>query len=214
MLETRPIDIFTAGAGKTKLVSKVVDSLTNHSGDEALAYFYCFRGDESRRKPENVLRSFVRQLSARKDESILQKPLVQLYKEKEATAFASGDLTFNESEKLLLQLFQAYSQTTLVVDALDECDPQLRGQLIQAFERLVRTSRSLKIFISSRRDDDIKLQLEKKANVGISATDNEEDIAKFVAMSIAENRPLRRKPIEDDLEKEIIQVLLDKSGGM
>jgi hypothetical protein len=161
-----------AGAGKTKLVSKVVDSLTNRPHDQALAYFYCFRGDESRRQPENVLRSLVRQLSVRKEESTitLQKPLVQLYREKEAEAFASGAITFDESEKLLLQLFKAYSHTTLVLDALDECDQDLRGRLIQVFERLINVSKKLKIFISSRRDDDIRLQLEKKANVGTSVS--------------------------------------------
>jgi hypothetical protein len=205
-----------AGAGKTKLVSKVVDSLTNRPHDQALAYFYCFRGDESRRQPENVLRSLVRQLSVRKEESTitLQKPLVQLYREKEAEAFASGAITFDESEKLLLQLFKAYSHTTLVLDALDECDQDLRGRLIQVFERLINVSKKLKIFISSRRDDDIRLQLEKKANVGISATNNEEDISKFVAVAIANDRPNRRRPIEDDLQNDIMRVLLEKSGGM
>jgi hypothetical protein len=206
----------TAGAGKTKLVSKVVDDLIDHRSDQGLAYFYCDRNEEPRRQPENVLRSFVRQLSVRKenDNVILQEPLVRLYKEREAHAFASGNLTSDESEELLLQLFQMYPHTTLVLDALDECYEDLRTQLIRTFERLITASKNLKIVISSRRDDDIKLQLEKKANVGISATDNEGDIGKFIAEAVANNRPNRRRPLGDDLQDKIMRVLLEKSGGM
>jgi hypothetical protein len=205
-----------AGAGKTKLVSKVVDDLTDQRNGQGLAFFYCDRNDESRRKPENVLRSFVRQLSVRMEDSnvILQEPLVRLYKEREANAFASGNLSFDESEDLLIKLFQLYSHTTLVLDALDECSEGLRTRLIQTFERLITSSTNLKIFISSRRNDDIKLHLEKKANFGISATDNEEDIGKFVAEAIARDRPNRRTPLSDDLQDKIIQVLLEKSDGM
>jgi hypothetical protein len=208
--------VSTAGAGKTKLVSKVVDNLMHDSSDQGFAYFYCDRNEESRRQPENVLRSFVRQLSIRKEGGIftIYEPLVRLYKEKEARGFASGYLNIDESEKLLLELFQVHSRITLVLDALDECNKTLRTQLIWIFERLIAASKNVKIFISSRRDEDIKLQLEKRANVGISATDNQGDIAKFVAEAIANDRPNRRIPLHDDLREAIMRVLLDKSGGM
>jgi hypothetical protein len=208
--------IFTAGAGKTKLISKVVDDLMDHRNGQGLAYFYCDRNDESRRQPENILRSFVRQLSVlEEDGSItLHEPLVRVYKEKEARAFASGDLTFDECEELLLRLLERNPHTTLILDALDECYEDLRIGLIRAFERLVAASKNLKIVISSRRDDDIKLQLEKKANVGISATDNQGDIATFVADAIAKDKPHRRKALDNELQDEITRVLLEKSGGM
>lgn len=209
-------DIIIAGAGKTKLVSKVIDHLTDQRNGQGLAFFYCDWNDESRRKPDNILRSFIRQLSIRIEDCnvTLQEPLVRLYKEREANAFTSVDLTFDESEDLLIKLFQLYSHTTLVLDALDECSEGLRTRLIQTFERLNTSSTNLKIFIASRRDDDIKLQLEKKANFGISARDNEGDIGKFVAEAIARDRPNRRTPLSDDLQDNIIQVLLEKSDGM
>ena len=36
----------SAGAGKTKLVSRVIDHLAKRPHDEALAYFYCSRSEE------------------------------------------------------------------------------------------------------------------------------------------------------------------------
>lgn len=100
------------------------------------------------------------------------------------------------------------------MDALDECHASLRRELMEAFDRLINKSTKLKILISSRRNDDIKRRLEQKANVGISATDNQKDISKFVADEIEKNQKDRRIQIPKDLQEQIIQTLLVKSGGM
>lgn len=203
-----------AGAGKTKLVSKVVDDLSNRSHDKALAYFYCDRNQEARRVPENILRSFVKQLAVSPEKDALHHSLTQIYYQKAAPGFNSKELSFAESEALLVQLIGTYQCTTLIVDALDECHASLRRELIEAFDRLINKSTNLKILISSRRNDDIKRRLEQKANVGISATDNQKDISKFVADEIEKNKKDRRIQIPKDLQEQIIQTLLVKSGGM
>jgi Cdc6-like AAA superfamily ATPase len=206
--------VFKAGAGKTKLVSKVVDHLTEYLHGEALAYFYCDRNQDPRRQPENILRSFVKQLAMSRDQDAIQHCLAQLYEQKHREGFSSNKISSEECETLLIQLIQAYPQSFLVLDALDECDQQLRGDLIEAFNRLVNTSKGLKIFISSRRDADLKHQLEKKSNVGIEATDNQKDISTFVAETIQRNQEVRRIPIPKDLQDRIVETLLEKSGGM
>jgi hypothetical protein len=206
-----------AGAGKTKLVSKVIDDLTSRPLDvaEARAYFYCDRNQEPYRKPENILRSFVKQLSIPStDEDGIHSCLVELYNQKSRDGFASERIDLVESEALLLQLIQTYSRTTLVLDALDECHDDSRVKIIELFDRLLKSSKSLKIFISSRRDDNIKWRLEKKTNIGIEATDNHSDISKFVAEAIREDQKKRRNQIPADLQQEIIDTLLVKSNGM
>jgi NACHT domain len=203
-----------AGAGKTKLVSRVIDHISNGPGDQALAYFYCNRNEDTRRDPGNILRSFTKQLSISPDEDAIQNALVEVYEKKRKTGFASAKLTFEESQSLLLTLVQSYSKTTLVLDALDESEEGIRGDLIDFFNHLINKSQHLKIFISSRRDDDIKRQLEKEANVGIEATDNENDISKFVAEKIDQGQKRRRRAISEGLRNEIIQTLLEKSQGM
>ena len=203
-----------AGAGKTKLVANVIDHFSNRPHNEALAYFYCNRNEELRRDPENVLRSFVKQLSISRDEQAIQDALVEIYKKKKRTGFSSAQLTYEEAESLLSNLMQAYSRTTLVLDALDECRESSRFALIDTFGRLITVSSQLKILISSRRDQDIKLQLEKKANIGIEATDNQDDISKFVLVRINEDQQRRRIALSDILRKQIVETLLDKSRGM
>jgi len=192
----------------------VINNFSNRLHDEALAYFYCNRNEESRRNPENVLRSFVKQLSISRDERAIQGALTEIYKKKQRTGFASAQLTYEEAESLLPILMQAYSRTTLVLDALDECHEDSRIALIDTFGRLIKVSPWLKILISSRRDHDIKLQLEKEANVGIEATDNHDDISKFVLARIDEDHQRRRTPLSDKLREQVVQTLLDKSQGM
>jgi hypothetical protein len=156
----------------------------------------------------------VQQLSISPSQDMIQDCLVQLYNQKRREGFSSNKLSFVESEALLLQLIQPYSRTFLVLDALDECDKSLRGQLIETFNRLLSASKGLSIFISSRRDADIKYQLEKNANVGIEATDNQNDIITFVAEKIESSQFKRRIKIPEDLQRDISQTILDKSGGM
>lgn len=166
--------------------------------------------------PENILRSFVKQLAVSPENDAVHHSLTQIYYQKAASGFNSKELSFAESEAVLIQLIGTYqcTTTTLVVDALDECHESLRRELIEAFDRLIDKSTSLKILISSRRNDDIQRRLGQKANVGISATDNQKDISKFVADEIEKNKKDRRIQIPKDLQEQIIQTLLVKSEGM
>jgi len=111
---------------------------------------------------------------------------------------------------------KAFSRTTLVLDALDECDEENRPHIILALEHIISDSRNVKVIISSRRNDDIKFRLEKKAkaNIGISATDNEGDIVKFVTDAIERNQTERRHRLSCELQVEIKKTLLEKSNGM
>jgi hypothetical protein len=208
----------TAGAGKTKLTSKVIDDhrdgLSKQTNDEALAYFYCDRNQESRQDPTSVLRSFVRQLSVCQQQNALQKLMVAEYEQRRQKGFSSGKLTFQECAKLILDYVNIYPQTTLVLDALDECNPQTRKQLIEVFDSLVtESSKPVKIFISSRPDRDIKTRFQSGPNVGIQATDNHQDIAKFVKSKIDQNSTWFNK-FPATLRDEVVQTLLTKSKGM
>lgn len=102
----------------------------------------------------------------------------------------------------------------MVLDALDECYEESRGDLIDVFNWLVTQSDNVKIFVASRRDDDIKWQLERKSNIGIGATHNQGDIERFVNERIENAQKTRRKPISRELKQDIITTLYEKSGGM
>ena len=91
-----------------------------------------------------------------------------------------------ESQTVLADLFQLFPQITLVVDALDECDKKTRSHFVDILERLIaESSMPVKIFLSSRRDRDIKHRFEDGPNLEIKAIDNQDDISMFAKQEIA-----------------------------
>lgn len=73
--------IYLAGAEKTKLVSNVIESLietnTNSSNNQMLAYFYCDRNQTDRQQLTQILNSFVRQLSVIQSTRLIQSWTIQ-----------------------------------------------------------------------------------------------------------------------------------------
>ena len=93
----------------------------------------------------------------------------------------SPSITVEKSCKLILQLVHYYQETIMVIDALDECDMKTRGELLDAFEIILRGSTSLvKIFVSSRDNGDIKCELSDYANLEILSRNNSDDIQAFI----------------------------------
>jgi hypothetical protein len=185
----------------------------------ALAFFYCRRAEAERRKPENILRSFIKQLAVINDKSL--GLLRRKYLEKRRTGFLSNVLGSIEAQTLLSRMIEQSSQTILVLDALDECEEDSRHSLMTVLSELVEKGLRVKVLISSRRDDDITAEFENKDNFNISATDNGEDIMSFVRGKINEyrnsdSRGRRRASsvISDVLEQQIIDVFMEKSNGM
>jgi hypothetical protein len=116
--------------------------------------------------------------------------------------------------QLLCEFVDAFPQTTLVLDALDECNEAVRMGFIDLLEKLVRdAAKPIKIFISSRLDSDVTERLKGGPNVAITATDNQNDIAVFVEAEIVK-RPLWWQKLSGQLHGEIIQRLCKESLGM
>lgn len=106
-----------------------------------------------------------------------------------------------------------YPRTTLVLDALDECDPGSRGCLIETIEFLLSSAQSsLRVFVSSRPDADIRDRFLSQPNIEIRAADNQDDIKKFVNKEIVKHQ--RWSKISTQLREDIVQTLLARSEGM
>jgi hypothetical protein len=80
---------------------------------------------------------------------------------------------------------------------------------------LVKESSSLlKVFISSRPDRDIKHRFSSGHNKEIRATDNRDDIEKFVVEKLATSPKYWQKQLTPALRAEICEVLIKESDGM
>lgn len=202
------------GAGKTFLASKVIDHiqarLESSSGPAGFAFFYCDRNDEQRRTPLSVLRSFVRQLStSAQNPGYIRKSLQDLYRKRR---MEGSGLSLSDCKEQLLESVNFYAQTTIVLDALDECEPESRHEIVNAIESVFKSRKSLKVFISSRPDRDIRQRFSNKPNIDIQATHNENDIMEFVNEEITKHG--RWAKMSTDLRSHIVRVLHDRSEGM
>lgn len=158
------------------------------------------------------MNSILMQLATTGEGSILS-PVLELHKKKRRSAFAPGSPLFAETVAVLQEVLSKYQNVTVIVDALDECEPKARKNLITEFNSLIDSANNslstvFKLFISSRRNEDIVNAFENTPKLALEATDNREDIAKFISDGID---PLPIRPV---LKEEISRTLQNKSEGV
>ncbi|KFY17970.1 hypothetical protein V492_00220, partial [Pseudogymnoascus sp. VKM F-4246] len=212
------------GSGKTKLASIVIEDAMQafRAGQSPPpAFFYCSRNtaEPARSNPDAIIASIVRQLSCLQPDFPLLGPVVATYRKREAEGFASGPLRIDESTALIIQLTEQYPMTTIVIDALDECDPETRTDLLETLEKILKeSSRLVKIFVSSRDDQDIVCHLEDYPNLGISSDRNMDDITSFVRVEtqdlIKKKKLLRSSTNKEELKEMIIDQVTKGANGM
>ena len=140
----------------------------------------------------------------------MRKKLRDLWRE---TALRGSDLGFEACRGQLLESVNLYPRTTLVLDALDECEPGSRRKLVDTIKLLLsKSERPLKVFISSRPDQDIQHQFINEPNIEIQARHNEKDIQKFVNKEIINHEGW--SDMSSSLKEAIVKTLLDRSQGM
>ena len=189
-----------------------------------IGYFYCVRNtsEPERADPDEIMRSILKQLSSSTSDVAIREPVAAKYKELKLKADETGclepsKLSITECEALILELLKS-NPATIVIDALDECDPDRRHELLEALDNIIQQSSNVvNIFVSSRDDNDIVCQLEDSPNVIINATDNDKDIQRFVVSQIDQaikKKRLLSGRVSDELKQQIINVLTAGAQGM
>lgn len=180
-------------------------------------YFYCVRSttDRERSDPEGVLKCLLRQALGLAERRFLDQDLKRRYEKRNV----DGPMSVDEAVKMIIAITSERHLTYLVVDALDECDRNVRQDLLQMFERILETSSSLvKIFISSRDDQDIKLSLDRHLGISIRARDNKRDIEFYIQHTVDQYiRDRKILPIEgvpESLKELIKRRLYEGAQGM
>ena len=201
------------------LIDRFIDDFEADRNPNSI-YFYCQRNsaEPERSNPEAILRSLVRQMSCLRPGGALLQPVRKLYDERKKEAFAAGSLNSDECIALVLEMIKDRLMTTIVIDALDECDPDKRDVLLEVLSKIVTDSTGLvKIFISSRDDGDIVLHLGECPNLKIQASHNQDDITRYVNSEVSKVihcRKWRSGKVDEKLEQEIKLALIEKAQGM
>ena len=154
------------GCGKTIVTSKVIDQcLAEHSQKQArspFAYFYCAdcRQESARSSPEEILRSILRQLTIplhtkRQVHSVILTEYEMREAEAKSDGFDIPKLSTSECARFILDIVSS-DPITIIIDAIDEVQPDRRFDLINALESISRESSNVvKVFLTSRDDQSI-----------------------------------------------------------
>ncbi|PVH70870.1 hypothetical protein DL98DRAFT_660946 [Cadophora sp. DSE1049] len=205
------------GAGKTKLISRIIDHFSSHQPEDLhVAFFYCRRDKQD---CVDVLCSLIKQLA----ESCEPLPGdLGADEHKRDTDSATKELDVEDCQRMLKDTLGCLQRVLLILDALDECDDTSRGSLLDVFDDLIQPRESgakVKIVISSRENEDITRRLKQRDNVGISALDNGNDIKKFVNDCIDKHNEEVKKNkryfrISPEMREKITKIFADKSKAM
>ena len=188
--------------------------------DPIPTYFYCSRSaaEPERQDPDRVISSILRQLSSSQPGKALLPPIIEKYK-KQGEGFTSTGLFMEESRELLVELIEVHGATTIIIDALDECDPTQRQSLLDFFEYILKESAGLvKIFVSSRDDQDLVWTLQDYPSLSVSSDQNAQDIIAFVGAKtetlVRQGRLLRNSRAQKEMKALIIEQVLAGADGM
>lgn len=212
--------LITAEISSSMLIEEALERYKAGDSPQPV-FFYCSRNpaEPERSDPRAILASLARQLSYLEPGKPLLRPTVSLFQEMEAEGFASGPLQMDESLKLILQLIAQYPMATIVIDALDECDPDKRHGLLKALEQILQNSPSLvKIFVSSRNDQDIVLRLQHYPQLEIDSQRNGDDIRQFVKdqteQLVLDRKLLRYSTSRVEMQELIVNEVIKGAAGM
>ncbi|KAH0436157.1 hypothetical protein CcaCcLH18_04447 [Colletotrichum camelliae] len=215
------------GAGKTNLISKVIDTLTNpprledghlkHTQQEAefpeiqLAYFYCKSDDESRKFCEVIFRSYICQLA--ENYYPLPENIVNVYQDRHSR---HSTLDPGQYLDMLKAVISPTAETILVLDALDECvgTSEEIKQVLSALKDLLATELPIKIVVSSRQSREIERSFVDRNRISITQDDNSRDIERMVRERIRSHNNESETPVTESVQQEIITVFNEKSKEM
>lgn len=139
------------------------------------------------------------------------------YIERARKHFADGPLRMDECVDVIIKMTEQYTSATIIIDALDECDVSTRHSLLAALSSIMQYGSSTKIFVSSRDDKDITLQLSDLPNLYIKASNNAKDIDQYVHFKV-EQAVANKRLLDGNVSVATVQLISDtltnKAQGM
>ncbi|KAI2904559.1 hypothetical protein CBS76997_4162 [Aspergillus niger] len=183
------------GCGKSKIAAAVIRHLRLQASKVQhslpIVHFFCSTNpaEPERSDAREILRSLIKQLSLSVSKDLMRTPVVEEYRKRlqEATYYGEGPaaLSVERCTELLCELGQS-APIMLIIDALDECDSQQRTILQQSLEEMRQSCRDLvKIFVSSRYEEDIATGFRHKRTLCVTPHDTEDDLRHFIDLHVS-----------------------------
>ena len=200
-------------------MSVVVQHFLANAIDNKVAFFYC---SQNRSNSADVLRSLLAQVSHGTDGDLV-RPVREWFELQAGVSFKTNKklhtsvlphlarkISSKECVELLTDILQSTTQTTFIIDALDECHEHY--ELSAHLDSMRRQSKNLKIFVSSRMANYLMYDY-TIINVPIHS-DTSSDMIRFIDCEI--HAPARRDQsgMTPAQAKVLRQLLISRAHGM
>lgn len=163
----------------------------------------------------------MKQLSSQDSTQPIKECVIQEFQKRKLDAEEDGSEPSKLSAKFSTDLILALTDqnpATLIIDALDECEPIRRYELLNALHLIVEESSSvIKILVSSRDDADILSRLIHSSNIPITVSNNGDDIRRFInheLEQVVRDRRLLSGNVSLALQDRLSNKLVDGARGM
>lgn len=180
--------------------------------DYSVSYLFVRYDDENSRSADQILRSLIFQALTGRG---VQDSLKKLLEESASRSFERSSLL-----PLLGHSISLLEKTFLVVDGLDQCSPQERRILLQAFSQLMQMGSghgAVKILISARESmtKEVGQVLSPMKHLQTGHTDTNDDLERYAEEILAEKRANEELVIGDEsLLGQIMDTLRTGGEGM
>lgn len=186
------------GSGKSYISARCIEALKEIG---TVAFFFCDTKEQKTRSTLGVLRTWIKQLLH--EHSGRLPEVAEVY-------FKETPNTKNLLKALNVFL-KAKDVSWLVLDGLDECEPESRMEILDICNEV---SMRTKILITSRKENDISQRIAKfgdsrSATIKIEPEDNRQDIQLYL------DEKVRDMGIDnEELEQKIKRKLSEEANGM
>jgi hypothetical protein len=169
-------------------------------GRVALVYVYCDYRDKDKQNTCSIIGELAKQL-------LLQSSSIP--DEVWALFEKHTKITTEKAQQIFTALAGKFESTFVCIDALDECEPRSRSDLLQFLS--APNERSLYIFCTGRTSVEMEAteHLEPLGTQIRQIFAHEEDLRRHIEAEIAQDR--RKKAMDEQLQEEIMEALLSRS---
>ncbi|KAF3097254.1 hypothetical protein TWF102_003923 [Orbilia oligospora] len=206
------------GAGKTVMVSSIIESIIDEMEDsDAIAFHYCDFKSKDSQTLDNILCSLIMQVSKQSASAfdILEEVYIK-HNPDGSIGSCLGDCGVDLIQ-ILSQVSKPYANLIIVVDGLDECTN--RADLAQQLSRLPDIGPNpIKVLLCSRPEPDLENVLSTYDRIEVAASKS--DVQLYVALAVEDRirskklRLGRPRPGKPDMKPLIIDSLVEGCKGM
>lgn len=150
--------------------------------------FYCVRDPQqkARRDPTSILGSIARQLACLTQIDNLLPTVEALYDDLNRDGLALPLDCYHLIE-LIISLVEVRKTTYIIIDGLDECEEPERKMLLSSMDKMIKLAKStVKVFIASRDEVNIKGQLKGGPHLQLTTSKTEDDIDFYIETIVNE----------------------------